>query len=584
MRHFLLIILFIAACHAADFGDVSIERLPMLVDDNIGNGQYDTHTYRLKNNGAKPVAITIREISQFRGNSYYRMRSIELAPMTTAHLTLYSPTMMTDGRYGSNSGVCQIAINGKNMKLPPELEDLTIHIGYSHNFFSILSSSAVSSNLENMLRNSETIYFGHAGKSINVLPTTFSCEQWPTHVREYACFPMILISSTDKIKPELRHALDDYVRLGGILAIIVPETAPWPMDDIPETPKCHLRRLGLGKIITCRPWKQENKAFVENITQKIEEANYNDKQSIIKKEDVSHKLPALMGLMKEMSESLSIRNNQPVIPDTLLHLKVTELPMFLLLCVMIIFAVIIGPLNYWYLQKKGKQLLLILTTPAISILFCLIVFLFITFREGWQSHGSVYGFTLLDQTEHQATTFARVVMNAALRPSGGFRFSADELISFNQEEGNIDVLDEPGQIIAPSIMKTRVPLDYNIKITEPRREQLEITFHEGMATVVNGLGAEILSLTVHAPDGNIYILNSNLPPGGSATLSQKDFVPIEKRPASFTFEQMTEFLNKQKNLLPPAGYYWATLKEPLFYSKGMEPDTLDATHYVIGRF
>ena len=58
------------------------------------------------------------------------------------------------------------------------------------------------------------------------------------------------------------------------------------------------------------------------------------------------------------TNTFPLANNQPVIPDTLLHLKVTELPMFLLLCVMIIFAVIIVAvvvLNIIANKKVGKK-------------------------------------------------------------------------------------------------------------------------------------------------------------------------------------------------------------------------------------
>lgn len=315
----------------------------------------------------------------------------------------------------------------------------------------------------------------------------------------------------------------------------------------------------------------------------MDDVSSNGRFKTLNEEGVFTKFPTLKRILDELTTTPN--NNGCVIPDMLMKLPEYKLPLFPLLIVMAVFAIIIGPLNYWYLQRKHKQLLLVLTTPAISIVFCIIVFLFITFREGWRSHGTMVGFTLLDQTEHQATTIARAVMNAALRPSGGFRFSADEVLSFNQDSGTLEMRDEPGQVIGPSIMRTRVPLDINIRKTEPRREQIEISFSDDKATVVNGLGATIEDLIVIAPDNTVFRTDVPLQPGSTTILSAKTNPNTKTPPSFFTVEQIINQLGRNPNIdwIPP-GHYFAKLKEPLFYSYGMKPDTMDATHYVIGRF
>ncbi|MCR5381418.1 MAG: hypothetical protein K6G44_10590 [Lentisphaeria bacterium] len=588
----LTILLIIAAvCHAAEFGDISIERLPSMHTQQFIYNQYETNTYRVKNNGLQPATVTIRETDRSHSVSndisYIRTRSLEVAPQTTALLTLYSPPLLATVHYGAVT--CNIAINGKDIKLPFELAHPPATSGYED---TIIQDILMSPSLpyQNELNQLIFSYLNRHVQTINHMVASTAIEQWPTHVREYAGYDAIFISSTDKPKQETRQALDDYVRIGGKLVIIVPEDAPWPQQNGPEG-LYHQRQLGYGKIHTVRPVTQQNKAYHTSIMQKITatsdgkvRADILDKESFFQKEQP---LNALLNLLNNNS----YKTNR-IIPDSMLDFPKTEIPLFALFLVMIIFAVIIGPLNYWYLQRKGKQLLLVLTTPVISIVFCVIVFLFITFREGWQSHGAAVGFTLLDQTEHQATTYAKVIMNAAFRPSGGFRFSSDELLSFNQTDGTLEVLDEPGQVIAPSIMKTRVPFSYNICKTEPRREQLEITFNGKIATVVNGLGAEITDLLINSPDGAFaFKHDAPLPPGGSISIKgEVQNTPFHSNTATvcppiLPPEEIIKRLGTQSaNTWLPTGYYFAKTKEPLFHSLGMTPDTLKATHVVIGRF
>ena len=58
IRHLLLTCLFIvAAIHAADFKEISIERLPQWHDYAFIPGGYQSNTYRLQNKGDKPLII-----------------------------------------------------------------------------------------------------------------------------------------------------------------------------------------------------------------------------------------------------------------------------------------------------------------------------------------------------------------------------------------------------------------------------------------------------------------------------------------------------------------------------------------------
>ena len=579
IRFFIILAISAIICRAADFGDISIERLPQLHSTYLPYG-YQTNTYRLQNKGDKPASITIREQTNADSTNYSRTRSMDLAPMTTAYLSLYSPQFDHEYFY-MRDAFCDIIINGKQQKLPPDLLRFHAPSGSLHRqqVAGLASPSIPVNDYKTLLD------FTHEHEE-SLTGAASPVEQWPSHVREYIGFSHIWISSEDRIKPEVRQALDDFVHLGGTLLVIVPPEAPWPLANVPEPANCHVNKQGFGKIVTLRPINQQNKAALQMIIQKLN-AEDRARRHMIFNENERVKHPALEQLANFNLTTSDIRHLE--FPDSLLAIPPHTIPLLTLFLVMTVFAIIIGPLNYWYLHKKGKQLLLIFTTPVISIVFCVFVFLFITLYEGWQSHGAACGFTLLDQTEHRADTFAKVVMDAAIRPAGGFKFSADDLVSFNGD-GTIEVLDAPGQTIDSSVMKPRVPLNYLVSRTEPHREQLDISFSGNMATVTNGLGTAVESLVIISHDNLVFQFHEidPLPPGetirlrGKPNIHKPSIPPINHLFTMVTKDAQSNFTNIPNWL--HKGQYAVKVNEPLFYSIGMKPDSLKATHFIIGNF
>ena len=582
---FLTILLLIttAICHAADFKEITIERMPQLYDAYIPGG-YQSNTYRLQNKGAKPANVTIRESVTYSNSiNYTRTRSMVLAPMTTAYMPLYSPQFQKETslkhtpHYYLRDANCSIIINGKRQELPIELLHLPAANGYSGNLLLGLVSPSLPLNDYKTL-----LGFIHEHDIVKLAASPV--EQWPAHVREYTGLSSIWISSEDKITPEVRQAFNDFVHLGGTLITIVPPEARWPLPDVPEPNDSHVRNVGYGRIITVRPITMQNKAALTPLIQRLNAVD-RTRRNFIFNEQERNRYPALESLRHFSFRRSELRDIN--IPAIFLETPPHTIPLFKLFLVMAVFGVIIGPLNYWYLQRKGKQLLLIFTTPAISIVFCLFVFLFITFYEGWRSHGAACGFTMLDQTEHRADTFARVVMDAALRPSGGFTFSADDLVTF-KDNGSIDVLDAPGQTIAPSVMKPRVPLKYSVSRTELRREQLDIVFNGDKATVTNGLGAAVASLVILSHDNFLFNHDQPVQPGETVTLHG---TPQVNPPEPLTLPQIATTLFDETEAKIPytatwlnKGQYLAKLDEPVFYSTGMKPDFFHVTHFIIGKF
>ena len=72
------------------------------------------------------------------------------------------------------------------------------------------------------------------------------------------------------------------------------------------------------------------------------------------------------------------------------------------LSILIVFSLLIGPANYWFLWRKRQQVLLVLTAPLISALFIVLLAGYVVAGEGLGVRGRAATFTMLDQARQQA--------------------------------------------------------------------------------------------------------------------------------------------------------------------------------------
>ena len=56
--------------------------------------------------------------------------------------------------------------------------------------------------------------------------------------------------------------------------------------------------------------------------------------------------------------------------------------------ILLVFSFIIGPVNYWFLLRKRRQVLLVLTAPLISAVFILLLAGYVVAGEGFGVRGA----------------------------------------------------------------------------------------------------------------------------------------------------------------------------------------------------
>jgi hypothetical protein len=198
------------------------------------------------------------------------------------------------------------------------------------------------------------------------------------------------------------------------------------------------------------------------------------------------------------------------------------------LLILVAFSVLIGPLNFLWLWKKRRQILLVLTTPLISAAFILLLSGYALLGEGLGVTGRVESFTLLDQKTNRAATRATVSMYAAgMAPGNGLQFSRNAAVYHDFAYGghgkqDRQVLDLTElQQFSNGFIRARAPSNFEEISFRPARERLNFSRADNGVTVVNGLGATITGL-VYRDAGKLFKLDLPLKAGEKGLLHSAD--------------------------------------------------------------
>ena len=195
----------------------------------------------------------------------------------------------------------------------------------------------------------------------------------------------------------------------------------------------------------------------------------------------------------------------------------------------LVFSLLIGPVNYWLLWRKRQQVLLVLTAPVISAIFILLLAGYVVAGEGLGVRGRAVTFTMLDQVRKQASTRATMSLYAAgATPSSGLRFARDTAVfpvgtagTGTREQIALDLTDtrttrrgRPRRALQPISRKSH----------SGRRERLSFSREAGGISVVNELGATITTL-VYRDGDTVYRLDGSLAPGARANWKTEALMP-----------------------------------------------------------
>jgi hypothetical protein len=276
-----------------------------------------------------------------------------------------------------------------------------------------------------------------------VAPEIQSCAPGdaPSDWRLYTGFDFVAVDGRGRIDGDRQEALRRFVHAGGRVLLAAPDALPpGALRQLGERAAAGDAGIahGLGSLVAL-------------------DAEFGGRASAARMSwllDRSHELPIALGAEQSMR-----------IPG------LGAAPVRVFLVVILAFAVVAGPLNFWWLRRRKQPLWALVTVPALGFGTAALMLGFVVLRDGFDLRGVERSWSLLDQPRHEAAAIAcRTLFSGA--SAADYAPGADEMVlapsaqrrgdqrsphrwEFDGDTGTIDGAIVPSREITPLLAVTQ---------------------------------------------------------------------------------------------------------------------------------
>ncbi|MBD3265802.1 hypothetical protein GF373_03965 [bacterium] len=269
-----------------------------------------------------------------------------------------------------------------------------------------------------------------------------------------------------------------------------------------------------------------------------------------------------------------------------------------------LFLIVAGPINYFYHYKKKKIRRLMLSLPAISIAFCLLITAYFIGTQGFARKGGSLSLTLLDEATDAGLTLSHHVLFSGLYPLSGFHFDRQTafypLIRPDQTNQFALSLNQKQQLHSGLFIPSK---NFHYYTNTPFKTRERLLYDSAENVVGNGFEHSFQKLAIYHAK-SIYEA-SDIVAGGKAQLKQKEYTelsqvktdtskPIYLLNCFYDSLSVQEFEYFKRYLLPYIDimyehypdevFYLALLEEaPASTQPGLETNPENQRHLFFGR-
>lgn len=201
-----------------------------------------------------------------------------------------------------------------------------------------------------------------------------------------------------------------------------------------------------------------------------------------------------------------------------------DLPYRALTLILVCFAIIIGPVNLWFVRRAKRPVLLLVTVPAIALVFSLSIFAYGALAQGLDTRVTSLAVTWLDQRSHVASTnelrsvFAGMPVRNGWQPGPGTACFAHVDRSQSSPSARLQFDFREGLAYGGDFLPVRREVSNAFVVDRAARGRLVVTRAASGLTVENGLDAELETLVVRAADGSYHVLDGRVGAGSRREL------------------------------------------------------------------
>lgn len=270
-------------------------------------------------------------------------------------------------------------------------------------------------------------------------------------------------------------------------------------------------------------------------------------------------------------------------------LDLEQLPHDVFAVLLLVFAIAIGPVNFYFVHKRRRPVLLLLTIPAISVATTLLLLAYGVLYQGLDVKTASVTTAVLDQRAHRVTLLERRSMFAGWAPAAGLRPGAGAVVHHSTEgetpdrSSRFEVVESGGLLLRGRFLPTRRRVTHAISSDRVERAHLDVEFDGDQARVANNLGVGIGALVVCDTQGRWYTSPAPLSAGAQATLRVADAESAQGLIQDIDSAGLPVSAALAESVQLPPGCYFARLEEGVFRDDcGIETNEIRGSHVLFG--
>lgn len=531
-----ILVLFLSSTGAAQFHERNVDNLSITVKTGMpphSHNAYTAITVNLTNSGDdRRIRLVLRPsrgtVSNWAGGAQTVTRELSLRKGETATAPLFLVTSSSAQYGGYYSGKLMVYSNGSLI-----VDDIRCDLNTRGDTRTwLLVADTI---------NTSAFQRAATGGKVSVEWTLQTPTGLPEHWLALSCYDVIYLShaTLTHLAPGQKEALAAYVQCGGNLLI-----GAAPADPVGEISKA---LFGKKQALQStqgpaeergaptgdgRPWRDlgSRSSFTE-----LEVARTLLGRIYWTRNDPFPGKPGkwetrLWGMGRFQQPSLWFIRAPVTDANRLEQIPgVGEPPIVAYMGITVLFAILIGPLNYILLRRARKLPLLVVTVPGFAILTTIVLLASSVFSEGLGVKARILSATFLDQRANRVFTAAKITYYAGLAPRSGLNFSADTFVSpvGTSEMDNVTATTTTtdwsnGQTLSGGWVPSRTQIAFTTVRARPENTGKGLRIKQdadGTVSVINALQMDLQHLLVKTSDGSMHY-TQRLKKDGTAVTSK----------------------------------------------------------------
>jgi hypothetical protein len=264
-----------------------------------------------------------------------------------------------------------------------------------------------------------------------------------------------------------------------------------------------------------------------------------------------------------------------------------EVPFRSLTLILVLFAILVGPVNLIVVRRSKRPALLLITIPAIAFVFSIGLVVYGVVAQGLDVRATSASVGVLDQRSHHGSAherrqvFAGLASGPGLRPGPGAvveRPSADAIDWSKRSEYRT----ETGSTVTLSgaWLPVRTPTRFYVTVDRAARARIDVEQTLDGWKVTNGLESTVQRLVFRDAAGTLHLFPSAIAPGRSAFADPTG--PDSNATRGLQDAHVLASDLEDGSFLPRGAWIARVFASPLLDACGLEYEERASDHVVMG--